>query len=480
MAGVGKYLEQHMPEFERHLSKLLAQQSVSEGARGVAECASLLAGLLRECGFDEAEVTPTSGLPGVWGYFDAGKPHTLGVYAMFDHAVVQKPWKRAPYSPVVESVEPYGRAMFGKGVSTKGPLLVLAWALKAMRDLGMDIPVNVAFILEGEEFVGSTNYHHLVHERRDKMPGCIGAISPSAGQSATGSVSIGLGSKGCAYFELVCEGALWGKGPVTESVHSSAQGVVHSPVWRLVEALNTLIEPGSAGLKSTLPGFYDGIRLPEGRDLELLRAIVESNKGKDWRRVVPGIAGRGRVEMLAGNLEGEDLFIRALYYPTFNIDGLRAGYINQDSPLFSLPGKAVARLDMRFAPEQRGTSLMAALRQHLDGAGYSDIQIVDMGTHDWAVAKLEDDIVQGAIRTYQDYACPMTIWPMRASGAPLGVFCSELGVPALGGVGIGHCGSDGVDEYMVLEGNDKVAGVAQAARFLAAYLGELGRRARGD
>ena len=123
---------------------------------------------------------------------------------------------------------------------------------------------------------------------------------------------------------------------------------------------------------------------------------------------------------------------------------------------------------------------MAALRQHLDGAGYSDIQIVDMGTHDWAVAKLEDDIVQGAIRTYQDYACPMTIWPMRASGAPLGVFCSELGVPALGGVGIGHCGSDGVDEYMVLEGNDKVAGVAQAARFLAAYLGELGRRARGD
>ncbi len=104
VAGVAEYLWQHMPEFERDLSALLAQQSVSEGARGVAECASLLAGLLGKCSLDEAGVAETEGLPGVWGYFDAGKPHTLGVYAMFDHAVVQRPWKRAPYAPVVEGM----------------------------------------------------------------------------------------------------------------------------------------------------------------------------------------------------------------------------------------------------------------------------------------------------------------------------------------------------------------------------------------
>ena len=476
MTKVANYLAEHRREFEEHLRSLLAQQSVSEGARGVAECAELLAQLVLECRFDEAEVMHTAGLPGVWGYFDAGKPLTLAVYAMFDHAPVLKPWKRAPYKPVIEEVETYGRSMFGKGVATKGPLLVLMWALRAMRDMGLDVPVNVALVLEGEEFIGSTNYHHMVHQKHDKLKSCAGAISASAGQSATGSVSIGLGSKGCAYFELICEGSRWGKGPVTDSVHSSAQGVVHSPVWHLIEALSTLIEPGSAGLKPAWPGFFQGIRRPEGRELELLRAIVEANKGKDWRRVVPGVAGRGRVEVLADDLEGEELFIRSLYYPTFNINGLRAGYTNPDSPLFSLPGRAVARLDMRFAPEQRGGNLMAALREYLDKGGFEDVVIRDLGTHDPATAGLDDAIVRAALSTYGDYGCGVIIWPMRAAGAPLGVFCSELGAPALGGVGIGHCGADGPDEYMVLDGNDKVAGVGRAAQFFADYLAALGNR----
>ncbi|MDP2859916.1 MAG: M20/M25/M40 family metallo-hydrolase [Bacillota bacterium] len=475
MAMVAGYLEQHRNGFEQELSSLLAQQCVSEGARGASECAGLMARLLAGCGFDEAEVIQTEGLPGVWGYFDTGKPQTLAVYAMLDHAFVSRPWKRAPYSPVKEVLEPYGSVMFGKGVGTKGPMLVLAWALKAMRATGVDIPVNVACILETEEFIGSTNYHHMVHAKAGKLKGCVGAVSPSAGQSGTGSVSISLGSKGCAYFELVCEGARWGKGPVTPSVHSSAQGVVHSPVWRLVEALNTLMEPGSAGLACKIPGFYDNISLPKGHDLELLRKIVDSNKGKDWRRVVPGVGGRGRVEELAFGLEGEELFTRALYYPTFNINGLRAGYIHQDSPLFSLPGRAVARLDMRFAPDQRGAELMASLRAHLDKAGYPDIEIRDMGTHDWAKAEMDDAIVQAALNTYEAYGCPVTIWPMRGAGAPLGVFCSELGVPAMGGIGIGHCGSDGTDEYMVLDGNDKVAGVSRAGQFLADYLAQLAK-----
>jgi len=473
VTNVRDFVSQSFCEFKNDLAAVLAQRSISEGARGVHECAALLADLLSKRGFDEAEVVPTAGLPGVWGYLDARKRHTLAVYAMFDHAPITSVWKREPFEPVAEAFPPYERVMFGKGVFTKGPLVTFLWALWAMKQLGHDIPVNIALILDGEEFVGSTNYHHLVHERSNRLEDCIGAISPAAVQSSHGSVSISLGSKGCAYFELISDGAHSGKGPVTKSVHSSAQGVVHSPVWRLVEALSTLTKPGSAGLEVVIPGFYDDITRPQGRQLELLRQIAESNRGKDWRQVVPGVAGRGRVEVLADDLEGEELFVRALYYPTLNINGIRAGYIHEDSPLFTLPGRAVARLDMRFSPNQRGANLMAGLREHLDKAGYSDIQIRDMGTHDWALASLEDAIVDAARATYERYGYSVTVWPMRGSGAPLGVFCSELGVPALGGVGIGATGSDGSDEFMVLHGNDKVAGVPLAAQFFADYLAEV-------
>lgn len=473
--SIKDYVSKHLSTFEDELSQLVGQMSISEGARGVTECAEILAGLVGRAGFQKVGSVPTGCLPGVWGFLDAGKPETLAVYAMFDGPPISDPWKRDPHQPVLEPFGPYPRVMFGKGIGTKGPLMTFLWALKALQETGGELPFNIACVLEGEEWIGSTHYGDLVRQHRDKMRGCIGAISPAAGQSGGGGVSIGLGSKGCAYFELISSGAHWGKGPVTAQVHSSAQNVVHSPVWRLVEALNLLTEPGSAGLEVIVPGFYDGIRLPEGRERKLLQAIVASHGDVDWREVVPGVRGRGRITEIYKGLEGEELLQRVLYYPTLNINGLRAGYTGPDSSLFSLPGEAIARLDLRFGRDQRGKTLMAAIRRHLDDAGYDDIQILDKGTHDWATASLDDAIVQGALAMYEERGLPVTIWPFQPAGAPLGEFCHQLDVPALGGVGIGTTGKDGPDEFMVIEGNAAIAGIPEAAQFFADYLAEVSR-----
>lgn len=78
-------------ELIEQLGKLASQQSLSEGDRGVKECADLFVDLHRQAGFHEAQIIETSGVPGVWAYYDAGKDETLAIYAMFDHGPTPDP-----------------------------------------------------------------------------------------------------------------------------------------------------------------------------------------------------------------------------------------------------------------------------------------------------------------------------------------------------------------------------------------------------
>lgn len=480
-------MEIDIDRYESQLRRLVSQPSISEGARGVKECAQILVDLHAEAGFQEAEVFDTGELANVWAYYDAGAKHTLAVYAMFDHAPVPDGWGRDPFGAEIGPAGKHPRVMFGHGIRTKGPYLAWLSAIQSMIQSGCKLPFNIACLLEGEEFVGSTHYRDMIRHYRDRLQGCIGAISPSAGQSPNGSVSIGLGSKGCAYFELVSSGKHSGKGPITSSVHSSAQPVVHSPAWRLVQALSTLTEQGSWGTEVLFDGFYEGVHTPDSAEEELLTAIAQRFSGENWINQLPGIAGRGEVSAIKKTAESPTEALRMLLYdPTFNIDGLRAGYVNPDSPLFTLPGEARVRIDMRYGPGQDGDTLLDRMYNHLKTRGFSDIQLVNMGVHNAAQANLEDPIVTSNVEVLEELDCPTTIWPMKPAGPPLGDFCTEMGVPALGGVGLGMVTSSGshsdesfavaVDEFMILEsGIPEVSGFKGAIDFYVRYIERLGQ-----
>jgi len=469
-------LREHRGRYVDWLFRVVAQASFSDGNRGVRECAELLVDIHEEIGFHEASIYETSGPPNVWAYYDAGKPRTLAVYAMFDHGPLVGEWSRDPFGAIVDEVEPFDQVMFGHGIATKGPYVAWLAAIDTMIQTGMDIPFNIACLLEGEEWVGSTHYEDMVREFAPRLENAIGAFTPSAGQGLNGSTSLTLGAKGCAYFELVSSGKKAGKGPVTASVHSSVQGLVHSPTWRLVEALNAMVKPGCWGLETCIPGFYDNILLPEGRNLELFEEIVKRYEGTDLTASLPGIAGRGRVQTLREGLSVRDTLLRLLYYPTLNINGIRAGYVGIDGPLFSLPGEATARLDLRFAPEQHGYDFLKLIRDYLDQQGFEDIELRNLGTHDWGIACESDQIIQAALCSYANDDIDCTVWPMRAAGAPLGVFGSELGLPVLSGFGLGYIGKQGADQYMVLEGTENVAGFVEAASFYIGFLKTLGKQ----
>ena len=458
------------------LTRLARQRSISEGQRGVRETASLLVDLHREVGFHDAEVAETAGLPGVWAYLDQGRPHTLVVYLMFDSGPVGSNWTRDPYAAEIGTQGAFPKVMFAKGVRTKGPYTAFLAAIDALVRSGERLPVNIACVLDGEEFVGSTHYHELVERYADRMPGPIGGVNPTCNQALNGSYALSLANKGCAYLDLRVRGSHWGKGPAGAHVHSSAQAVVHSPAWRLVEALASLVDaPG--GSHVAVPGFYDSQPTPSPEARRMLDGLAAGVPRNAWYRQAPGVAGFGEVGALVDDLHGAELLERALYGTTFNIGGLRSGYTDIDSPLFTLPGEATARVDIRYAPPEHGRRLVDLLRTHLDDGGFGEVEIIDLGTHDGSSASQGDTILETAIATARDHGHETTLWPMRAAGAPVGVITEVLGVPSLGGFGLGAAGTGaGADEFYVVEGDGQVAGFEDQARYFADYLVALDGR----
>jgi acetylornithine deacetylase/succinyl-diaminopimelate desuccinylase-like protein len=455
------------------LMRLARQPSISEGDRGVRETARLLVDLHLEAGFTEAEVAETDGLPGVWAYLDQGQPRTVVVYLMFDSGPIGGGWTLDPYAAKVASKGAFGRVLFAKGIRTKGPYVAFLAAIEALVRAGERLPVNVACVLDGEEFIGSTHYHDLVERYRDRIPGPIGGINPTCNQGPNGAHALSLANKGCAYLDLRVSGARWGKGPQGPQVHSSSQAVVHSPVWRLVEALATLVDaPG--GTHVAIPGFYDDQPTPSPAARARLEALAAGTPPDAWRRSAPGVAGFGEVGAIVDDLSGADLLERALYGTTFNLGGLRAGYVDIDAPLFVLPGVATARADLRYAPPASGRRIVDLLRRHLDATGFPEVEVIDLGTHDGSVVAEDDLILRAAIEVARSHGHATTLWPMRAAGAPVGVITEVLGAPSLGGLGLGFAGSAaGADEYYVLEGDGAVAGFEDQARYYADYLRAL-------
>lgn len=456
------------------LERLARQPSISEGARGVREAAAILAQLHLEAGFSEAEVAETDGLPGVWAYLDQGQPRTLVVYMMFDSGPVGGGWTRDPFAADVVAMGDFPKAMVAKGIRTKGPYLAFLAGVEACVRAGVRLPVNVACVCDGEEFVGSTHYHELVERYAARIPGPIGGVNVAGNQAPGGAHALSLANKGCAYLDVRVRGARWGKGPTGTQVHSSAAAVVHQPAWRLIEALRTLVD-GEGGSRVAVAGFYDGQPRPSAEARAALEALAAGTAPDAWKRAAPGVGGFGAVAALVDDLTGADLLERALYGTTCNVNGLRAGYVGIDAPLFSLPGEATARLDLRYAPPEHGRRLVDLLRRHFDDHGFPEVEIVDLGTHDGSAAAADDAIVRAAVDVARAHGHATIMWPMRAAGAPVGVVTEVLSVPTLGGVGLGFGGSRaGADEYWVIEGDGRVAGFEQAARYYADYLQALG------
>ena len=452
------YVDAHLAEHLENLQRWVRQPSVSAQKRGIPEMAAMVRDDLRKLGFQEAEIVPTSGHPGVWGYYDAGAARTLVVYLMYDVQPEETGWSVPAFEGRLVDNQ-HGRVLMARGATNqKGPERAFLNALEAIIATDGKLPVNLMVAAEGEEELGSPHYPEIVDKYEARMRRADGVLFPMTSQDAAGDVSLPLGVKGIVMMEIEARGGPAG-GPTRAEIHSSLKAVVDAPALRLVQALATLTTPDGNTLK--VPGYYDAIRQPSLEEQRLVNGML-----RNWDAREPVMRRSLGLERFRNGLTGRDLLAQWLFSTTLNINGLWSGYTGPGNKTI-LPHVATARVDSRLVPDQTPDAAVALIRKHLDAAGFPDVQVRKLSGYPPAQTSVEAPLVQAVIGVFNKHGITASVPPRLAGSAPYYVFTDRLKLPLVP-AGLGHGGgAHAPDEYLVIEprAGSRVAGLAAMEKF---------------
>jgi len=433
---------------------MIQQPSVSGESLGIRECAELVATYLANAGVASPELIETDGNPVVYGELDAGARHTLIVYMMYDTQPFEgETWSQPPLEANLVPHEGFPSVVIGRGaINTKGPMVAFLNALLAVKEAGETLPVNLKFVAEGEEELGSPHLPQFFRANLSRLRGAEAVFYPAAMQDRNGRVKVWLGNKGILYLELVCSGSRWGRGPKAHAIHSANKAWVDSPVWRMIAALSTMVTEG--GNRVAIAGFYDDVLAPTPEDRRLLADLA--------RTFDPNVVKeQNKFDRFIDDLEGVALLERFLYASTLNIDGIWGGYTGPGTKTV-LPHEVRVKVDIRLVPDQVPDKVLAVLRSHLDRHGFPDIGIDVHDQYDWSQTPPDAPIVRAMRNAYAGMGHEPEVWVRAGGSLPMYLFTkAPLHLPAVH-AGLGHgARAHAPDEYMVIEGSGKVAGLVE-------------------
>ena len=458
------YIDAHLDAHLDNLKRWLRQPSISAEGRGIKEMAELVRGDLEKIGFKETALVPTSGHPGVFGFYDAGAPKTLVVYMMYDVQPVEPTgWQVGAFDGAVVD-HALGKVLMARGATNqKGPERAFLNALEAIVATKGKLPVNLLVVAEGEEELGSLHYGEVISKYEQRLRKADGVFFPFLSQGPGGDVGMFLGVKGIVYMEMEAKGGPQG-GPATAEIHSSFKVITDSPVWRLTQALASLTSPD--GNTILVPGYYDAIRAPNAEEQRLVNSMAD-----EWATREAAMRQSMGVSRWANGVSGRESLVEYLFNTSLNIDGITSGYGGPGMKTI-LPHRAVAKLDSRLVPNQTPAEAFRLIRAHLDAKGFTDVELRQLSGYPPAQTSVTAPLVQAAISAYHKYGYEPSIAPRLAGSAPYYLFTQRLGLPLVAG-GIGHgSGAHAPNEYMVITPKDgsKVAGLADVEKFFVDML----------
>ncbi|MGI8748695.1 MAG: dipeptidase, partial [Deinococcus sp.] len=315
----------------------------SAHAPDIARAADWLAERLRRAGLGTVEQWPTPGHPAVYGeWLGAPGAPTVLVYGHYD---VQPPepleaWRTPPFTPTV-----LGERVYGRGVSDdKGPLLIAVGAVDALMSARGSLPVNVKFLFEGEEEVGSAHLGALVEAQRERLRADF-VLSADGGMWSAEVPSLTVSARGLAALEFTLRGP-------DRDLHSGRHGgALQNPLHALAELVAGLHHPGG---RVAVEGFYDGVEERPAEARAATRALPFSDAGY--------LEGTGAPE--AFGEPGFSTLERQWDRPTLELNGMWGGYSGEGSKTV-LPSEAHAKITCRLVPGQDPARIEALLTAHL-------------------------------------------------------------------------------------------------------------------
>jgi len=444
-----EYIQSNKAAFIRDFRTLLRQPSISAQGKGLDDCSRIVRKLMENAGIKTTIIPEKKGNPVVYGEIKSkNSPKTLLIYGHYD---VQPPeplekWDSEPFG-----AEIHGKKIVARGAAdSKNNVTSCIKAAESFLKSGNDIPLNLKFIFEGEEEIGSPHLPGFIKDNRERLK-ADSVVCYDGDFDETGRAKISLGVKGLLYVELHCRKA-------REDLHSSYAPIVENPAWRLVWALSTMKGPDG---RIKIKGWYDEVEAFTRQQSRLMKKIPFH--GENF------LTEFGTKKFLNARNSREALE-HYLTEPTCTICGFKTGYQGPGSKTV-LPGNAMLKMDFRLVYNQNPRRQLQRLREHLHGHGFDDVKVKRLGFLEPSRTSPSAPIAKAAEQaSKQAYGSSAVVYPRMAASGPDYLFTKRLGMDSIwtgSGPPSAYSHAHAPNEYTTIE--HFIAGTKYIASIIDSY-----------
>src|SRR5215469_13826652 len=398
------------------LAEFLRIPSISTLPKHDQDCrraAEWVATELRRLGCTDVQLLASETHPVVWGVGpEAPGAPTLVIYGHYD---VQPPdplneWVSPPFEPTVRDGNLYARG----SADDKGQMYSQIKAVEALRTVTGTLPVNLKFLIEGEEEVGGESISKYVPEHKEKLKADVALVSDTE-LYAEGIPTLCVGLRGLIYTEIEARGPM-------RDLHSGLYGgVAPNAIFGLVEILSKLKDANGHIL---IPGMYDDVAAPTAAEKHSWSILPFDEKEML------------KTEVGSKTLTGEpgfSVFERTWARPTLEVHGIVGGFIAPGAKTV-IPAKATAKVSMRLVPNQDPDDIFKKYKKYVKSVTpkgiQAEVRILSSGPA--IVVNTDHPAISVAAKAFADVLGRETVFIRSGGSIPIvGDFDKYLGIPTI-------------------------------------------------
>jgi acetylornithine deacetylase/succinyl-diaminopimelate desuccinylase-like protein len=452
-AAPDRFVETNKERLLEELKAFLRIPSIStdpEHAGDIASAANFVAGSLSAAGLEHVEIIPTANHPLVYADWlhAPGKPTVL----CYGHYDVQPPdpleeWTSAPFDPVVRNGNLYARG----SADDKGQMYMHIKAVEALRATTGTLPLNLKFIIEGEEEVGGASITKYLQQQPGKLK-CDAALVSDTAMYAAGVPTLTVGLRGLIYLEVEANGP-------SRDLHSGLYGgAAPNPIFGLAQLL---AKAKDAHGRILIPGIYDDVAAPAPEEKASWERL-----GFDESEFLKAEVGSERLTGEPGFSVLERLWAR----PTFEVHGIGGGFTGPGSKTV-IPARATAKVSFRLVPDMVPDKVIAAFREFVAANKPEGIrtEVRVLSASPAVHVNPDHPAIRAGARVFGEVFRRDTVFIRDGASVPIvGDFSKFLGVPSvMMGFGLPDDGLHSPNEKFCI--GNYYLGIVTIAKFLEQY-----------
>ncbi len=436
MKEVINYIDANRGRYIEELKDFLRIPSIStqpENKPDMQKAANFVADKLKDAGLNKIEIFQTEGHPLVYGEWlgAPGKPTVL-IYGHYDVQPVDpiELWSSSPFEPTI-----VGDNIFARGATDdKGQMYMHVKSVEAYFKTHGSLPLNVKFLIEGEEEIGSENLSVFLKNNTELLK-CDSVLISDTALFAPGVPTITYGLRGLCYMEIEVTGP-------SRDLHSGTfGGGVPNPINILTKMISQLVDKDG---KIKIDGFYDDVLKLSKKERENFKALKFSEK--EWGKAIG-------LKHLTGE-KGYTTLERIWARPTLDCNGIWGGFTGEGAKTV-IPSKASAKISMRLVPHQDPKKIEKLFEKHIKKIAPKEVSVKVKGLHGGypVITLLDDKATIAGAKAMQLAFGKKTVFMREGGSIPIVVeFANRLKAsPVLMGLGLNTENLHSPDEHFNLK-----------------------------